>query len=165
MKVLAKHDSAFERQVTEVVLIEVAEEGRLLNSKGGFNRCIIPRLQVAMGDRVAEHGDKNKNKERSDTDCDGGKKTEFTDNLENGMKKGKAQNARKMRKGAWTSESTNPTYLRKNQQAPKNKSKISTQFNFIPLSMMFEKIDKKPTELGSNDRGSKDQDKRKPGEI
>ena len=60
MKVLAKHDSAFERQVTEAVLIEVAEEGRLLNSKGGFNRCIIPRLQVAMGDRVAEHGDKNK---------------------------------------------------------------------------------------------------------
>ena len=55
------------------------------------------------------------------------------------------------------------TYLRKNQQAPKNKSKISTQFNFIPLSMMFEKIDKKPTELGSNGRGSKDQDKRKPG--
>ena len=95
-----------------------------------------------------------KNKERSDTDCDGGKKTEFTDNLENGMKKGKTQNARKMRKGARTSESTNPTYLRKNQQAPKNKSKISTQFNFIPLSMMFEKIDKKPTELGSNDRGS-----------
>ena len=99
-----------------------------------------------MGDRVAEHGDKNKNKERSDTDCDGGK------NLENGMRKGKAQNARKMRKGARTSESTNPTYLRKNQQAPKNKSKISTQFNFIPLSMMFEKIEKKPTALGSNDR-------------
>ena len=78
------------------------------------------------------------------------------------MRKGKAQNARKMRKGARTSESTNPTYLRKNQQASKNKSKIST---FIPLSMMFEKIDKKPTELGSNDRGSKNQDKRKPGEI
>ena len=31
--------------------------------------------------------------------------------------------------------------------------------------LMFEKIDKKPTELGSNDRGSKNQDKRKPGEI
>ena len=60
MKVLAKHDSAFERQVTEAVLIEVVEEGRLLNSKGGFNRCILTRLQVAMEDRLAEHGDKNK---------------------------------------------------------------------------------------------------------
>ena len=106
-----------------------------------------------------------KKKERSDTDCDGGKKTEFTDNLEDGMKKGKAQNARKMRKGAQTSGSTNPNYLRKSKQDPKIKNKISTQYNFIPLPMMFEKIDKKPTALGSNDRGSKDQDKRNPGEI
>ena len=56
MKVLAKHKSAFERQVTEAVLIEMGDDGRLLNSKGGFNRCVLPRLQVAMGDRVVEHG-------------------------------------------------------------------------------------------------------------
>ena len=69
------------------------------------------------------------------------------------------------RKAARTSGSTNPDYLRKSQQDPKIKSKISTQYNFIPLPVMFEKIDKKPTALGSNDRGSKNQDKRKPGEI
>ena len=90
IKVLARHNSAFERQAMETVLFEVAEEGRLLNSKGGFNRCILRRLQVAMGDRVVEHRDKNK--ERFDADCDGGMKTqEFTANLEEGMKHRKAQ--------------------------------------------------------------------------
>ena len=59
MKVLAKHISAFERHVKEAVLIEVADEKRLLNSKGGFNRCILPRLQVAMGDKVVEHSYKS----------------------------------------------------------------------------------------------------------
>ena len=51
------------------------------------------------------------------------------------------------RKAARTSGSTNPDYLRKSQQDPKIKSKISTQYNFIPLPVMFEKIDKKPTGL------------------
>ena len=47
MKVLAKHRSAFERQVTEAVLIKMKEkDGLLLNSKGGFNQCALPRLQV-----------------------------------------------------------------------------------------------------------------------
>ena len=163
MKVLAKHNSAFERQVTEAVLIEVAEEGRLLNSKGGFNRCVLPRLQVAMGDKVVEHGEKNK--ERSDPDCDGGKKTqEFTDNLEEGMKHRKYQNVCKRRKGARTSESSNQ-FLRKIQKAQKMKNQISAQYNFVPLSKVFDVIDKKPRPgLGSNDRESKNQDKRKPGE-
>ena len=83
IKVLARHNSAFERQAMETVLFEVAEEGRLLNSKGGFNRCILPRLQVAMGDRVVEHG-----------------RTEFSDNLKEGVKLRKAKNNYKRRKGA-----------------------------------------------------------------
>ena len=35
MKVLAKHRSAFERQVTEAVLMEMKEKDKLLNAKGG----------------------------------------------------------------------------------------------------------------------------------
>ena len=112
MKVLAKHISAFERHVTEAVLIEVADEKRLLNSKGGFNRCILPRLQVAMGDKVVEHSDKNKERSDPDSDCVGAK-TELTDNLEEGMKNRKAKNVYKRRKGARTSESSNPENLRK----------------------------------------------------
>ena len=46
------------------------------------------------------------------------------------------------------------------------KSKISTNYNFVPLSKVFDVMEMKPkTGIGSNDRGSKNQDKRKPGEI
>ena len=54
MKVLKQHRSAFERQVIEAVLIEMEDDGSLLNSKGGFNRCALPRLQVVIGDKSAE---------------------------------------------------------------------------------------------------------------
>ena len=53
MKVIKKHKSALERQVHESVLIEMKqEEGNILNSKSGYNRCLIPRLSIMMGDRV-----------------------------------------------------------------------------------------------------------------
>ena len=55
MKVLKQHRSAFERQVIEAVLIEMEDDGSLLNSKGGFNRCALPRLQVMIGDKPAEN--------------------------------------------------------------------------------------------------------------
>ena len=55
MKVLKQHRSAFERQVIEAVLIEMEDDGSLLNSKGGFNRCALPRLQVVIGDKPAEN--------------------------------------------------------------------------------------------------------------
>ena len=55
MKVLKQHRSAFERQVIEAVLIETEDDGSLLNSKGGFNRCALPRLQVVIGDKPAEN--------------------------------------------------------------------------------------------------------------
>merc|ERR1712218_92979 len=66
MKVLKQHRSAFERQVIEAVLIEMEDDGSLLNSKGGFNRCALPRLQVGIGDKVAEYSDFNS--ERSSFD-------------------------------------------------------------------------------------------------
>ena len=52
-KVIKRHKSALERQVHESVLIEMKqEEGSILNSKSGYNRCLIPRLSIMMGDRV-----------------------------------------------------------------------------------------------------------------
>ena len=151
MKVLAKHKSAFERQVTEAVLIEMGDDGRLLNSKGGFNRCVLPRLQVAMGDRVVEHG-----------------RTEFSDkdNLEDGVKLRRTKNVYKRRKGARASESSNPENLRKIKKAQKMKSIISSNYKFVPLTKVFGVTDmKSKTGIGSNDWGSSNQDKRKPGEI
>ena len=45
------------------------------------------------------------------------------------------------------------------------KSQISTQFNFVQLSKVFDVMDRKPRPgIGTNDRGSNNQDKRKPGE-
>ena len=91
---------------------------------------------------------------------------EFSDNLEDGVKLRKSKNVYKRRKGARTSESSNPENLRKIKKAQKMKSKISTNYNFVPLSKVFDVMEMKPrTGIGSNDRGSKNQDKRKPGEI
>ena len=125
------------------------DDGRLLNSKGGFNRCVLPRLQVAMGDRVVEHG-----------------RTELSDNLEDGVKLRKTKNVYKRRKGARASESSNPEILRKIKKAQKMKSIISSSYKFVPLTKVFGVMDmKSKTGIGSNDWGSSNQDKRKPGEI
>ena len=64
MKVLAKHRSAFERQVTEAVLIEMKEKDGLLNSKGGFNRCALPRIQVTIGDKAWDGAQEEKEREK-----------------------------------------------------------------------------------------------------
>ena len=50
MKILRGHTSAFVRQIHEAVLIEMNQEN-VLNSKGEFNRCQLPRLGVKMGER------------------------------------------------------------------------------------------------------------------
>ena len=53
MKVIKQHRSSFSRQTHEAVLIEMMDSGSvdILNSKGGFNRCSIPRLSVVLGDK------------------------------------------------------------------------------------------------------------------
>ena len=38
----------------EAVLIEVRQNDYTLNSRSGYNRCLIPRLSVSVGDRVQE---------------------------------------------------------------------------------------------------------------
>ena len=64
MKVLVRHRSAFERQVTEAVLIEMKEKDGLLNSKGGFNRCALPRIQVTIGDKAWDGAQEEKEREK-----------------------------------------------------------------------------------------------------
>ena len=48
MKILKKHNTAFRRQVHEAVVVELNESNNILNSKGGFNRCKLPRLTIKM---------------------------------------------------------------------------------------------------------------------
>ena len=56
MKIVRSHMSAFSRQVHEAVLIEMNGSG-ILNSKGEFNRCQLPRLSVQMGEMVVKEHD------------------------------------------------------------------------------------------------------------
>ena len=57
MKILKKHNTAFSRQVHEAVVVEMNENNNILNSKGGFNRCKLPRLVIKMGDIESKDGD------------------------------------------------------------------------------------------------------------
>ena len=57
MKIIKQHKTSFSRQTHEAVMIEMMDQGNILNSKGGFNRCSIPRLGVMVGDR--EHEDRS----------------------------------------------------------------------------------------------------------
>ena len=63
MKIVKKHNSAFKRQVHEAVLVEKFEkEGEeILNSKGGFNRCSLPRLSIKVGDKEQKEGEQQEN--------------------------------------------------------------------------------------------------------
>ena len=57
MRVARKHTSALVRQVHEAVIIEMATEDKeinVLNSKGEYNRCQLPRLGVRMGQKCIE---------------------------------------------------------------------------------------------------------------
>ena len=51
MKVVKRFLSSFEREVSESIYIEVNQKNKILNQKSGFNRCLIPRLSVMMGEK------------------------------------------------------------------------------------------------------------------
>ena len=172
LKVLAKHKSAFERQVTEAVLIEVSDDGRLLNSKGEFNRCVLPRLQVAVGEKVAEYGDNRKERTNFDgiltarQDVSKRKHRELSDNFERDKSLEKNLNVKKdERKGTLADVSDTSNSFRKILKPKKSKNNISPPQNYVyvPLSRMFEKTEYRPRAFGSNDRGSSHQDNRTPG--
>ena len=54
MKILRGHFSAFNRQISEAVVIAINSGKNILNSKAEYNRCILPRLTVMMGDTEAD---------------------------------------------------------------------------------------------------------------
>ena len=61
MKIVRGHRSAFRRQVHEAILIELHEKDGIMNSKGGFNRCKLPRLSIMMGkSEIKEKGEREK---------------------------------------------------------------------------------------------------------
>ena len=48
-KLLKFTRTAFERQILESVLIRENRNHNLLNSKGKFNHCLLPRITLQMG--------------------------------------------------------------------------------------------------------------------
>ena len=58
MKVVRCHMTAFSRQVHEAVIIHRNGANQILNSKGEYNRCSLPRLKVMQGNRDTEKEDK-----------------------------------------------------------------------------------------------------------
>ena len=65
MTVLRSHPSAFHRQVSESVLIFRNQNN--LNSKSMYDRCVIPRLQVMIGERTEKEEEA---REANDNDDD-----------------------------------------------------------------------------------------------
>ena len=63
MKIIRKHTSSFIRQIHEAVVIEMNTENKtnVLNSKGEYNRCQLPRLGVKMGLKCVEEEREDKN--------------------------------------------------------------------------------------------------------
>ena len=58
MKVLKVHRTAFRRQIHEAVMIQRNEQNSILNSKGEYNCCSLPRLTVMMGNKEAKEKEK-----------------------------------------------------------------------------------------------------------
>ena len=58
MKILRGHKSAFARQVHEAVAIQRCQGKNLLNSKAEYNRCLLPRLGIIMGEKEEGSGDR-----------------------------------------------------------------------------------------------------------
>ena len=67
MKVLRGHRTALERQIHEAVIIANSwDKGNLLNSKHEYNRCVIPRISVMMGDQEQLGKKRTKGEEEED---------------------------------------------------------------------------------------------------
>ena len=57
MKVIKTHQSALNRQIHEAILI-LSNESVIINSRGEYNRCQLPRLSVMMGESEVVKKDK-----------------------------------------------------------------------------------------------------------
>ena len=54
---LSQHKTAFERQLTEAVLIRKHSGTKLMNSKQEYTRCYIPKISVKIGEKEAKNPD------------------------------------------------------------------------------------------------------------
>ena len=152
-------------------------EGSLLNSKGGFNRCVLPRLRVMVGDKVEEYREEKRSESNFDTiltarQDNGKRKTrEFQDNLEESVKTRKIMNRSTEIGASEISGFTNNKQFIHAKRKLKSKTNdqktkpisATPSFKFIPISTMFHRINNRSGGSGSNDQGSKTEDKRTPG--
>ena len=69
MKVLQYHKTAYERQVSESIKIRNNSKHHILNSKGEYNRCALPRLGLKIGTKeytkAREEENKDEEKEKN----------------------------------------------------------------------------------------------------
>ena len=70
MKITKCHKSALQRPVHEAVLIELHEGEPVMNSKGEYNRCKLPRLAVMFGDKESNSDERNESKEMSNLEIE-----------------------------------------------------------------------------------------------
>ena len=66
MTTISQHKSAFERQLTEAVLIRRKSGAKLMNSKLEYTRCYIPKITVKIGDKEAKNPDIEKENNTKD---------------------------------------------------------------------------------------------------
>ena len=110
MKVIKGHMSAFTRQIHEAVIIQRNEKNGILNSKGEYNRCQLPRLGVIMGEKEARAG---AHKQPGQKDNEKRKSYEMTDNeIEELFAEGKKE-MRKRRKAVESENDAQPKAKKK----------------------------------------------------
>ena len=61
MKVLKVHMTAFRRQIHEAVKIQRSQKNSILNSKGEYNCCSLPRLTVMVGNKESKEKEQEEN--------------------------------------------------------------------------------------------------------
>ena len=69
VKVLRYTRNAFERQVSESVLIQEQRGHNILNSKSEYNRCSLPRLTANLGNREWRKRQKEEREEKEKNDA------------------------------------------------------------------------------------------------
>ena len=84
MKVIRSHQSALSRQIHEAVLIANSWNKNLLNSKSEYNRCIIPRLTVMVGQQE-DTAAREKISEEKSVEWEEGTRSRKRDMLERGQ--------------------------------------------------------------------------------
>ena len=76
-KIISFHFSALDRQIAEAVRISRTGAEKILNSKGQYNRCQVPRIVMVDTREVLNFGDTPAEAEQSD---EAGNESEHVDN-------------------------------------------------------------------------------------